>query len=599
MICLRSQFSLTLMMILTVTSMTFMAAGAKTVGGKKSVNSSSKCGMASAYDAFVKLVRLPETLPKSVEEVPDDVPDEPEAPGVPVLTDLSVNPTGGVISVEPCTSFPVGNEMLRAVYMDPLTLNAGFSNLHQYTSLTEYLAGLGLYLHSVPGDGSCLFESVMCQIEHRDVSAVYLRRQLVMFMATFPEHVFSNSVLLNLVSNCSGEMERLGVPLSVCSYLECMLMGNLWGDLAVILALQKMWALRIFILSYSKDDDAVSFQRPACHTWALKDCHLVLSYNGVDHYNAILPCSDKFLVWSTKLCQLGSSGSLRGGALTKLMDFLHSDALERGVHFGLKRTAHERGVLEWRNAEKRRKLDVAVGDIVNVGDAARLTGDVTYSGDSHCKNVQVASGGAYIDGASHNIQLGPTAKVVDLSTVMDKLDGISTTLKETLSSVTTSRVAKKVVKRVSTAVESSVLSESVCSENDSVLSGQQMFGCTLCEKQYTTKKGLAQHRKTHEGLKFSCNMCKTVVTTLKGLQAHCNNMHSFEYEENKVQGSEAARTCTKCGTVVSAYLCVAQLHISTCKRKVTVRGFKCKECDKSYGQKKDLYRHMRLKHPNV
>jgi hypothetical protein len=265
---------------------------------------------------------------------------------------------------------------------------------------------------------------------------------------------------------------------------------------------------------------------------------------------------------------------------------------------GLKRTAHERGVLELRNAVKRRKLDVA-GDVVNVGGDARLTGDVTHSGDSHCTNVQVAPGAAYIDGASHNIQLGLSPKAADLSTVVDKLEGISATLKETLSSVTSSRVVKKAVRRLSVSVEPSVPSESVNSENGSVLKGQLMFKCPLCVKQYSSKKGLAQHKKTHEGLRFACNMCKTVVTTLKGLQAHCSNMHSFEYEENKVQGSEDARTCIKCGTVVSAYLCVAQQHISSCKTKVCVRGFKCKECTKSYTQKKDLYRHVRLKHPNV
>ncbi|XP_076805028.1 uncharacterized protein LOC143448942 [Clavelina lepadiformis] len=52
------------------------------------------------------------------------------------------------------------------------------------------------------------------------------------------------------------------------------------------------------------------------------------------------------------------------------------------------------------------------------------------------------------------------------------------------------------------------------------------YQCNVCNKQFTTFRKLARHRKTHEGIRFLCKLCDSTYTRKDYYQVHYRKKHA-------------------------------------------------------------------------
>jgi len=130
--------------------------------------------------------------------------------------------------------------------------------------------------------------------------------------------------------------------------------------------------------------------------------------------------------------------------------------------------------------------------------------------------------------------------------------------------------------------------------------------CTVCDKWFTTKKHLKQHKQTHTGDKlYSCTQCEKCFVTEKYLREHMN-VHSSKYKctecekcfssnrnltvHRRSHSGEKLFECTVCSKrfTQSAHLAKhSRIHSGE-------KPYKCPECDKKFSLSHSLTTHMRV-----
>ncbi len=125
------------------------------------------------------------------------------------------------------------------------------------------------------------------------------------------------------------------------------------------------------------------------------------------------------------------------------------------------------------------------------------------------------------------------------------------------------------------------------STNDS----DKYYGCTTCQKSFTTRKQLVRHQKTHQTVRLTClkNGCKRTFKNNILLQHHINKEHSGSTEGGEgVDTKEEVLKCTLCEYVTTDAL----LFTSHKKRVHENKEYWCGICGKPFGMKNALNRHM-------
>ena len=90
--------------------------------------------------------------------------------------------------------------------------------------------------------------------------------------------------------------------------------------------------------------------------------------------------------------------------------------------------------------------------------------------------------------------------------------------------------------------------------------------CTVCDKRFTTKQCLKQHKQTHTGEKlYSCTECKKQFASLQYLRKHMN-VHSSKHK------------CTECGKSFRS-----NAHLTVHRRIHSgEKPFECTVCSKRF-----------------
>merc|ERR1719342_766741 len=71
--------------------------------------------------------------------------------------------------------------------------------------------------------------------------------------------------------------------------------------------------------------------------------------------------------------------------------------------------------------------------------------------------------------------------------------------------------------------QSNVLDDDIVTSRNSEA---KLYSCSQCEKSFTCRQGLYEHKKTiHEGRKYSCNKCNKTFTTTSALKFHIRTVH--------------------------------------------------------------------------
>ncbi len=90
-------------------------------------------------------------------------------------------------------------------------------------------------------------------------------------------------------------------PISFQEYLKYLLRKNSWGDQLVVYIILKMWNLKISIVVASGCTmSGCIYEVPICHNGGMRDADIILAFDGVDHYSAVV-CQDNSLVTYEKI----------------------------------------------------------------------------------------------------------------------------------------------------------------------------------------------------------------------------------------------------------------------------------------------------------
>jgi hypothetical protein len=118
---------------------------------------------------------------------------------------------------------------------------------------------------------------------------IHLRRQVVWFMAQFPDVCFNDATLEQIRGSYGVQAPAVGVeqsegeqtigPFSVVTYLRYMLQNRSWIDQVMVRALSIMWGLRVTILDCSTLNE-FRFR----HDLPLGLVDMVLCWNGRNHF---------------------------------------------------------------------------------------------------------------------------------------------------------------------------------------------------------------------------------------------------------------------------------------------------------------------------
>ncbi|XP_059162469.1 zinc finger protein 665-like [Physella acuta] len=113
--------------------------------------------------------------------------------------------------------------------------------------------------------------------------------------------------------------------------------------------------------------------------------------------------------------------------------------------------------------------------------------------------------------------------------------------------------------------------------------GGQQFICDVCHKEFSVKKYLDLHKKTHSEKKFQCDFCDKRFALLRYLKSHANS--------HLTEKPHKCKFCNKSYT--TRHMLTAHYHL----RHHFYKTFSCTVCQQEFYQKKFLIKHKRKQHP--
>ncbi|XP_056406748.1 oocyte zinc finger protein XlCOF7.1-like isoform X2 [Hyla sarda] len=158
-----------------------------------------------------------------------------------------------------------------------------------------------------------------------------------------------------------------------------------------------------------------------------------------------------------------------------------------------------------------------------------------------------------------------------------------------------------------TECEKSFSHKSYLLEHRKIHIGEKPFSCSECGKCFSHKPNLVQHQRTHTGVKpFSCSECGKCFTQQGNLVTHqkihtgiklfscsecekCFTLKSNLVMHQRTHTGEKPFSCSECGT------CFTQKSSLVKHQKIHtgVKQFSCSECEKCFTLKSNLVKHQR------
>ena len=127
----------------------------------------------------------------------------------------------------------------------------GFKTCSQYSRIHSYLAkNANLFLKPVPADGSCMFNSIIQQIDcEQEYTQVHLRRDMVLFIIENLDYFFN--LLEIMIKSQYGEENQEGIPgpFSFVEWLEHMLKSDSYGDEACLHVFSRMFQVPLVVIN--------------------------------------------------------------------------------------------------------------------------------------------------------------------------------------------------------------------------------------------------------------------------------------------------------------------------------------------------------------
>ena len=117
------------------------------------------------------------------------------------------------------------------------------------------------------------------------------------------------------------------------------------------------------------------------------------------------------------------------------------------------------------------------------------------------------------------------------------------------------------------------------SQGDVWHQADHVYSCDHCDKQFSQKKALNLHLKTHSSGQNQCSLCGKMFTRTSNLQRHM-----------RIHSGDRPYSCEHCDKAFRSRSNLQQ-HLVT---HSTVKPFKCEFCAKSFGRVNNLQRHLRI-----
>ena len=397
---------------------------------------------------------------------------------------------------------------------------------------------------SVASDGNCLFSSVANQLMDTEVfTGEDLRKQVVWFMACFPEAVFNQLTLLSIVADCNN------LNWSVKDYLTNMLSSKVWGGEAELRALSLMLECRITVLNFSENADTLQIQKYR-HNKKVCDSHLVLLYNGSNHYSGGMTSLLEGLNVQTKNHRVNSNKR-------KAQEVKASEGVRQQYEKVMK---FREGQDKLRVLQEKEKETVPKEDGSKVELKVKCLIEVTKDVKRELKKVKKL-----------------------LCEKVENPEAPSSTLPEVRREVVDSKQCPVCGKTFVTVLG--------CRNHHAHMHlGISLgFDCTECGRKLSSQQGLTRHLKLHKVQEVEC-FCGKKCSSEEALKQHKAKSH-----KEGMRGTDEERRCPHCKKIPSSFLKQALEHRKKCN---LARSYHCtvEGCNKVYNHKKDMLRHVKKKH---
>ena len=143
------------------------------------------------------------------------------------------------------------------------------------------------FVLKIGGDGNCMVNSVLSQLEMKDeedivlFTSMYIRRMAIRHFLEHYEQLKEN--ISFGIEQEYGRIDSEQGPYSIMTWCQTMISDKVYGDLCLLKLIASMWSVRITVVRC----DSLS-EVGIRHDLPLEKAEIVLLYNGVSCYGTIL-----------------------------------------------------------------------------------------------------------------------------------------------------------------------------------------------------------------------------------------------------------------------------------------------------------------------